>query len=119
MLRRDHIDPPILAIFCPYAEILQAFRRLQDPQYQMTDVEVKTSAIPVAMFFRRNSEPTRIRLLDVGYIRGCCVKVDSVVDCIGFKTWWCMKGSPRTLIPSLVPQGWYKNKSQTPELGNR
>ena len=62
------MDTQIVAVFCLCDDMLKALHHYQDPQCQMTDAEVMTTAIIAAMLFRGNYELTRKHLLEGGYI---------------------------------------------------
>jgi hypothetical protein len=62
------MDTQIITIFCLCDDMLKAFHHRDDPQCQMTDAEVMTTAISAAIFFSGNFEKARHFLQDQGYI---------------------------------------------------
>lgn len=45
------MDTQVIAIFCLYDDMLKAMMHYEDPQCQMTDAEVMTTAIIAALRF--------------------------------------------------------------------
>jgi hypothetical protein len=68
------MDTKIVAVFCLCDDMFKALNHHQDPQCQMTDAEVMTTAIIAAMLFRGNFEHARKYLLDEGYMPGMLSK---------------------------------------------
>ncbi len=47
------MDTQIVAVFCLCDDMLKALHHYEDPQCQMTDAEVMTTAIVAALHYRR------------------------------------------------------------------
>jgi Transposase DDE domain len=62
------MDDKIIATFCLCDDLLQAIHHPEDPQGQMNDAEVMTTALVAALFFRGNHESARAMLKQHGYI---------------------------------------------------
>jgi len=62
------MDTQIVAVFCLCDDMLKALHHYEDPQCQMPDAEVMTTAIVAALRFRGNFELARHLLQDEGYI---------------------------------------------------
>lgn len=62
------MDDRIIAIYCLCDDLLKALHHREDPQRQMSDAEVMTTAIAAALFFRGNFETARAYLKDNGMI---------------------------------------------------
>lgn len=62
------MDTQIVAVFCLCDDMLKAFHHYEDPQTQMNDAEVMTTAITAALYFGGNFEHARKHLKEVGYI---------------------------------------------------
>jgi len=62
------MDDRIIATFCLCDDLLQAIHHPEDPQGQMNDAEVMTTALVAALFFRGNHESARAMLKQHGYI---------------------------------------------------
>src|SRR5512133_916207 len=62
------MDSQIVAVFCLCDDMLKALHHYQDPQCQMTDSEVMTTAIVAALHFGGNFEKARELLAEQGYI---------------------------------------------------
>lgn len=62
------MDSQIVAVFCLCDDMLKALHHRDDPQSQMTDAEVMTTAIVAALFFGGNLERARHYLQEHGYI---------------------------------------------------
>jgi hypothetical protein len=56
------MDEKILAIYCLCADSLQALGHAEEPQQQMSDAEVVTTALGAMLFFRGNCEAARALL---------------------------------------------------------
>jgi hypothetical protein len=56
------MDEKILVIYCLCADVLQALGSVEDPQQQMSDAEVMTTALVAMLFFRGNFEAARALL---------------------------------------------------------
>ena len=56
------MDEKILAIYCLCADFLQAIGHAEEPQQQMSDAEVVTTAFVAMLFFRGNFEAARALL---------------------------------------------------------
>ena len=68
------MDTQIVAVFCLSSDMLKELHHYEDPQCQMKDAEVMTTAIVAALFFRCNFELARNYLKDEGYIPGMLSK---------------------------------------------
>ena len=62
------MDTQIVAVFCLCDDMLKGLHHYEDPQCQMTDSEVMTTAIVAALRFRGNYELARHFLQEEGYI---------------------------------------------------
>jgi hypothetical protein len=62
------MDDKIIAIYCICSDFLMAIHHYEDPQCQMNDAEVMTTAIVAALFFRGNFESARCELHKPSYI---------------------------------------------------
>lgn len=62
------MDTQIIAIYCICDDLLKALGHVDDPQRQMTDAEVITTALVAALYFGGNFERARALLRDEGYI---------------------------------------------------
>ena len=62
------MDSQIVAVFCLCDDMLKSLHHYQDPQCQMTDSEVMTTAIVAALHFGGNFEKARTMLQEQGYI---------------------------------------------------
>ena len=62
------MDTQIIAIFCICDDMLKALHHYEDPQSQMIDAEVMTTAILAALRFGGNFETARSMLQTEGYI---------------------------------------------------
>lgn len=62
------MDTQIIVIFCLCSDMLKAIHHFEDPQCQMTDAEVMTTAIVAALLFRGDFELSRTYLKEKGYI---------------------------------------------------
>jgi hypothetical protein len=62
------MDEEITATFCLCDDLLKAIQHPEDPQCQMNDAEVMTTALVAALFFRGNHESARAMLKQHGYI---------------------------------------------------
>ncbi len=62
------MDDRIIAIYCFCDDCLKALHHRQDPQCDMTDAEVLTTALVAAVFFRGNLEAARTCLRDEHWI---------------------------------------------------
>ena len=60
------MDSQIVAVLCLCDDMLKALHHYEDPQCQMTDAEVMTTAIIAALHFRGNFELSRHFLDDEG-----------------------------------------------------
>ncbi len=54
------MDERIIAIYCLCDDCLKALHHVENPQCQMCDAEVMTTAIVAAVFFRGNFESATI-----------------------------------------------------------
>jgi hypothetical protein len=62
------MDTQIVAVYCLCDDMLKALHHKNDPQCQMTDAEVMTTAIIAALYFGGNLEKARKMLQAEGYI---------------------------------------------------
>lgn len=62
------MDSQIVAVFCLSDDLLKALYHYEDPQCQISDAEVMTTAITAMLFFGGNFELARRFLADQGYI---------------------------------------------------
>jgi hypothetical protein len=62
------MDEKIIATYCLCDDLLKAMHHQEDPQCQMNDAEVMTTAFTAALFFRGKHESARIMLKQYGYI---------------------------------------------------
>ncbi len=62
------MDEKIIATFCLCDDLLKAIHHREDPQCQMNDAEVMTTALVAALCFRGNHESARAMLKQHGYI---------------------------------------------------
>src|SRR5512142_2121428 len=62
------MDERIIAIYCFCDDCLKALHQRQDPQCNMSDAEVLTTALVAAVFFRGNLEAARAYLREAAWI---------------------------------------------------
>jgi hypothetical protein len=62
------MDTQIVAVFCLCDDMLKALHHSENPQIQMSDAEVMTTAIVAALNFGGNIEMARAHLYEYGYI---------------------------------------------------
>src|SRR3972149_4802489 len=62
------MDNQIVAVFCLCDDMLKALDHPEDPQSQISDAEVMTTAIVAALFFGGNMEKARKHMQEYGYI---------------------------------------------------
>jgi len=62
------MDTQIVAVFCLCDDMLKALHHYEDPQSQISDAEVMTTAIVAALNFGGNIEQARAHLCEYGYI---------------------------------------------------
>lgn len=62
------MDTQIVAVFCLSDDMLKGLHHQEDPQCEMSDAEVMTTAIVAALNFRGNFELSRKYLQEEGYI---------------------------------------------------
>jgi Transposase DDE domain len=62
------MDETIIATYCLCDDLLKAIHHQEDPQCQMHDAEVMTTAFTAALFFRGNHESARVMLKQHGYM---------------------------------------------------
>jgi len=62
------MDEQIIATYCLCDDLLKAIHHQEDPQCQMSDAEVMTTALTAAVFFRGKHESARAMLKQHGYI---------------------------------------------------
>lgn len=68
------MDTQIVAVYCLCDDLLKACHHVEDPQCQMSDAEVMTTAIVAALFFGGNHEKARNFLQEAGYVPGMLEK---------------------------------------------
>ncbi len=62
------MDDPIVAIYCLCDDLLKALHHHEDPQCEMSDAEVMTTALVAALFFGGNHERARQLLASPHYV---------------------------------------------------
>ena len=62
------MDAQIVAVFCMCDDLLKALQHYEDPQSQISDAEVMTTAIVAALYFGGNIEKARAHLQEYGYV---------------------------------------------------
>ena len=62
------MDTEIVAVFCLCDDMLKAISHYEDPQCQMSDAEVMTTAIVAALYYSGNIEQARKYLKTEGYM---------------------------------------------------
>jgi Transposase DDE domain len=62
------MDEKIIATFCLCDDLLKAMHHREDPQCQMNDAEIMTTALIAALCFRGNHESARLMLKQYNYI---------------------------------------------------
>jgi hypothetical protein len=62
------MDTQIVAVFCLCDDMLKALHHEEDPQSQISDAEVMTTAIVAALYFGGNNEKARVHMQEYGYI---------------------------------------------------
>lgn len=62
------MDTQIVAVFCLVDDMLKAIHHYEDPQCEMSDAEVITTAIVAALFFGGNYTQARSLLASQGYV---------------------------------------------------
>jgi len=62
------MDTQIVAVYCLCDDLLKALYHIEDPQCQISDAEVMTTAIVAALFFGGNHESAIHFLQEGGYI---------------------------------------------------
>lgn len=62
------MDTQIVAVYCLCDDLLKAMNHVEDPQCQMNDAEVMTTALVAALFFGGNHESARGFLQEMGYM---------------------------------------------------
>ena len=62
------MDDRIITIYCLCDDLLRAFHHREDPQCQMSDAEVLTTALIAALYYRGNFESARTFLSEQHYI---------------------------------------------------
>ena len=58
------MDSQIVAVYCLYDDMLKALHHKEDPQRQVNDAEVMTTAIVAALYFGGNMEKARDHMLE-------------------------------------------------------
>lgn len=62
------MDDQIVAIYCLCDDVLKAFHHHEDPQREMSDAEVMTTAVVAALYYRGNQQQARTFLASHGYM---------------------------------------------------
>jgi len=62
------MDEKIIATFCLCDDLLKAMHHQEDPQCQMNDAEIMTTALIASLCFRGNHESARLMLKQHNYI---------------------------------------------------
>jgi hypothetical protein len=62
------MDTQIVAVFCLVDDMLKAFHHQEDPQCEMSDAELMTTAIVASLFFGGNYTQARQMLQSQGYV---------------------------------------------------
>lgn len=62
------MDTQIVAVFCLCDDMLKALHHREDPQSQIGDAEVMTTAIVAALYFGGNIEKARAHMQEYGYV---------------------------------------------------
>ena len=62
------MDNQIIAVYCICDDLLKAMNHKEDPQCQMSDAEVMTTAIVSVLFFSGNYVRSREFLVEQGYV---------------------------------------------------
>jgi 2-polyprenyl-6-methoxyphenol hydroxylase-like FAD-dependent oxidoreductase len=62
------MDTQILGVYCLCDDLLKAMNHVEDPQCQMNDAEVMTTALVAALFFGGNHARARSFLQEAGYM---------------------------------------------------
>jgi hypothetical protein len=62
------MDTQIVAVFCLVDDMLKAMNHYEDPQCQMSDAEVMTTAIVAVLYFGGNYTHARQLLDSQGYV---------------------------------------------------
>jgi hypothetical protein len=62
------MDEKIIAVYCLCDDMLKALYHHEDPQRQMTDAEIMTTALVAAFFLRGNHESARLLCQERGFI---------------------------------------------------
>jgi hypothetical protein len=62
------MDTQIVAVFCLCDDMLKAIQHSEDPQCQINDAEVMTTAIVAALYYGGNMEKARAHMQEYGYI---------------------------------------------------
>src|SRR5690348_646072 len=68
------MDDSVLAIYCLCDDLLKALLHQEDPQRQMSDAEVMTTALVAALYFGGNFERARLLLATPCFIPGMLSK---------------------------------------------
>ena len=79
------MDTQIVAVFCLCDDMLTALHHYEDPQSQISDAEVMTTAIVAALYFGGNIEKARTHLQEYGYIPQMLGKSRLNLGCIGLQ----------------------------------
>jgi hypothetical protein len=86
------MDEKIITVYYLCDTLLRALGLREDPQRQMSNAEVMTTAIVAAMFFGGNFERARTMLAEQGYIRGMLSKgrFNVRLHTLSQEVWMCL-----------------------------
>lgn len=62
------MDTQIVAVFCICDDMFKGLRHYEDPQSQISDAEIMTTAIIAALYFGGNIEKARTHMQEYGYV---------------------------------------------------
>lgn len=62
------MDSQIVTVYCVCDDLLKTLQHREDPQCQMTDAEVMTTAVVASLYFGGNLEQARVYLHENGYV---------------------------------------------------
>jgi hypothetical protein len=103
------MDEKILTVYCLCEDLLKALGLREDPQRQMSDAEVMTTALVAALFFGGNFEHARSLLSEQGYIPGMLTKgrFNVRLHAISEETWRCLFHILSITFKELNPEQEY------------
>jgi hypothetical protein len=73
------MDTQIVAVFCLCDDMLKALHHFEDPQSQISDAEVMTTAIIAALYFGGNIEKARGICVNMVISQRCWARAASIV----------------------------------------